>query len=194
MSTYYKSIIGFHSFLLPLTLCLSCSIVIVHFPYITLNYFCNNFFNTAKNHLHPCPYGLIIPYIFDFMLEVIVTFSFWWAKLRALASVSNFEEIERFSKQKKSPIGYEVIPKETLLPIPPLIISHLLMFAWRRTDLGKQSNIFHAVLLTRGVDYTWQLGECSMCVYLEMFICWHFCSLVAVTGIKLPKLLQVRGT
>ncbi|XP_019850373.1 PREDICTED: vacuolar protein sorting-associated protein 16 homolog [Amphimedon queenslandica] len=32
---------------------------------------------------------------------------FWWAKLRALASVANFEEIERFSKQKKSPIGYE---------------------------------------------------------------------------------------
>ena len=28
--------------------------------------------------------------------------------MRGLADVANFEELERFSKQKKSPIGYEV--------------------------------------------------------------------------------------
>ena len=33
---------------------------------------------------------------------------YWWAKIRGLASVGDFEELERFSKQKKSPIGYEV--------------------------------------------------------------------------------------
>ena len=34
---------------------------------------------------------------------------FWWAKLKGLTDVANFEELEKFSKQKKSPIGYEVI-------------------------------------------------------------------------------------
>jgi hypothetical protein len=32
---------------------------------------------------------------------------FWWAKLRALCFIGDFEELERFSRQKKSPIGYE---------------------------------------------------------------------------------------
>jgi hypothetical protein len=32
---------------------------------------------------------------------------FWWAKLRALCAIGDFEELERFSRQKKSPIGYE---------------------------------------------------------------------------------------
>ncbi len=33
---------------------------------------------------------------------------FWWAKLRGLAHIGDYEEMERFSRQKKSPIGYEV--------------------------------------------------------------------------------------
>lgn len=33
---------------------------------------------------------------------------FWWVKIRALAEVGDYEELEKFSKQKKSPIGYEV--------------------------------------------------------------------------------------
>lgn len=32
---------------------------------------------------------------------------YWWAKIRGLASIDDYEELERFSKQKKSPIGYE---------------------------------------------------------------------------------------
>lgn len=32
---------------------------------------------------------------------------FWWAKIRGLAHIGDYEEMERFSKQKKSPIGYE---------------------------------------------------------------------------------------
>ena len=32
---------------------------------------------------------------------------YWWAKIRGLASIDDYEELEKFSKQKKSPIGYE---------------------------------------------------------------------------------------
>jgi hypothetical protein len=32
---------------------------------------------------------------------------FWWAKVRGLCAIGDFEELERFSRQKKSPIGYE---------------------------------------------------------------------------------------
>ena len=33
---------------------------------------------------------------------------FWWAKVHGLCAIGDFEELERFSRQKKSPIGYEV--------------------------------------------------------------------------------------
>ncbi|RIB09211.1 Vps16, C-terminal region-domain-containing protein, partial [Gigaspora rosea] len=33
---------------------------------------------------------------------------FWWMKLKALVEVREWDELDRFSKQKKSPIGYEV--------------------------------------------------------------------------------------
>ena len=33
---------------------------------------------------------------------------YWWVKIRALAESGDYEELEKFSKQKKSPIGYEV--------------------------------------------------------------------------------------
>ena len=39
---------------------------------------------------------------------VCVCGRFWWAKLRGLAHIGDYEELERFSKQRKSPIGYEV--------------------------------------------------------------------------------------
>ena len=38
---------------------------------------------------------------------------YWWAKVRGLAAVGDYEELERFSKQKKSPIGYEVCVYDT---------------------------------------------------------------------------------
>jgi len=33
---------------------------------------------------------------------------FWWAKIRGLTQIGDYEELEKFSKQRKSPIGYEV--------------------------------------------------------------------------------------
>ena len=32
----------------------------------------------------------------------------WWIKLRALVEVRDWENLEKFAKSKKSPIGYEV--------------------------------------------------------------------------------------
>ena len=32
---------------------------------------------------------------------------FWWLKVRALAKARNWSELEKFSKSKKSPIGYK---------------------------------------------------------------------------------------
>ena len=32
---------------------------------------------------------------------------YWWLKLRALAEIKDWNELETFSKSKKSPIGYE---------------------------------------------------------------------------------------
>ena len=36
------------------------------------------------------------------------TCSFWWLKVKALAGTNQWLELDRFSKSKKSPIGYEV--------------------------------------------------------------------------------------
>ena len=33
---------------------------------------------------------------------------FWWVKIQALAAAGDWDELETFSKSKKSPIGYEV--------------------------------------------------------------------------------------
>lgn len=33
---------------------------------------------------------------------------FWWLRLKALAELGEWGEMEKFSKVKKSPIGYEV--------------------------------------------------------------------------------------
>jgi len=33
---------------------------------------------------------------------------FWWLKLKALAEKEDWEELEKFAKSKKSPIGYLV--------------------------------------------------------------------------------------
>lgn len=35
---------------------------------------------------------------------------YWWLKLRSLAEKEEWEELEKFSKSKKSPIGYLVKP------------------------------------------------------------------------------------
>eukprot|EP00040_Diaphanoeca_grandis_P031802 m.191021 g.191021 ORF g.191021 m.191021 type:complete len:861 (-) comp32419_c1_seq1:81-2663(-) len=39
---------------------------------------------------------------------------FWWIKVKALADANNFSELERFSKAKKSPIGYEPFVDECI--------------------------------------------------------------------------------
>lgn len=39
------------------------------------------------------------------MLDVV---RFWWLKLKALAEKGDWEELEKFAKSKKSPIGYLV--------------------------------------------------------------------------------------
>lgn len=33
---------------------------------------------------------------------------FWWIKVRALVEIRDWENLEKFAKSKKSPIGYEV--------------------------------------------------------------------------------------
>jgi hypothetical protein len=33
---------------------------------------------------------------------------YWWAKVSGLGAIGDYEELEKFSRQKKSPIGYEV--------------------------------------------------------------------------------------
>lgn len=43
-----------------------------------------------------------------FYFYYVVLNRFWWVKIRGLAEVGDYEELEKFSKQKKSPIGYEV--------------------------------------------------------------------------------------
>jgi hypothetical protein len=39
---------------------------------------------------------------------------FWWIKVRALAEANNYAELERFSKSKKSPIGYRPFVDECI--------------------------------------------------------------------------------
>lgn len=39
---------------------------------------------------------------------------FWWIKVKALAAASNWSELDRFGKSKKSPIGYEPFVEECL--------------------------------------------------------------------------------
>ena len=34
---------------------------------------------------------------------------YWWTKIQALGAARSWEELEKFSKNKKSPIGYEVL-------------------------------------------------------------------------------------
>ena len=42
-------------------------------------------------------------------MQACYFYSYWWAKIRGIVEIPDFEELERFSKQKKSPIGYEVL-------------------------------------------------------------------------------------
>lgn len=39
---------------------------------------------------------------------------FWWVKLRALVEVRDWENLEKLSKSKKSPIGYEPFVEECI--------------------------------------------------------------------------------
>jgi hypothetical protein len=43
---------------------------------------------------------------------MIFFYRFWWAKLRALVEIRDWENLEKLSKSKKSPIGYEVKKKK----------------------------------------------------------------------------------
>ena len=55
-------------------------------------------------------YLLCEEYMLKLLVFVHLTLSirYWWAKIRGLADVPDFEELDRFSRSKKSPIGYEV--------------------------------------------------------------------------------------
>jgi len=37
-----------------------------------------------------------------------VCFRYWWIKIHALAEIGEWMELEKFSRNKKSPIGMEV--------------------------------------------------------------------------------------
>ena len=39
---------------------------------------------------------------------VIPDIRYWWTKIQALGAARDWTELEKFSKSKKSPIGYEV--------------------------------------------------------------------------------------
>jgi hypothetical protein len=41
----------------------------------------------------------------------MIFYRFWWVKLRALVEIRDWENLEKLSKSKKSPIGYEVKKK-----------------------------------------------------------------------------------
>lgn len=42
------------------------------------------------------------------LLHLLCTLSrFWWLKIEALAEAGDWHELEKFSKSKKSPIGYD---------------------------------------------------------------------------------------
>lgn len=41
-------------------------------------------------------------------LQTQLSCRLWWLKLTALANLEDWEELEKFSKSKKSPIGYLV--------------------------------------------------------------------------------------
>ena len=38
----------------------------------------------------------------------VAIFRYWWIRIKALAEAREWPELEKFSKSKKSPIGYEV--------------------------------------------------------------------------------------
>jgi indole-3-glycerol phosphate synthase len=40
--------------------------------------------------------------------ELTIRCRFWWIKLQGLVEIRDWEELEKFAKSKKSPIGYEV--------------------------------------------------------------------------------------
>lgn len=42
------------------------------------------------------------------LLHALLSHRLWWLKLTALANMGDWEELEKFSKSKKSPIGYLV--------------------------------------------------------------------------------------
>jgi hypothetical protein len=68
---------------------------------------------------------------------------FWWLKVRALAYNKDWAELDRFSKVRKSPIGYEVckdmICNSSLFNTKEIMAktchrSHLWKSAWRKAQ------------------------------------------------------------
>jgi Vps16, C-terminal region len=55
----------------------------------------------------------ICVYLFTvFHAELATRLRFWWIKLQGLVETRDWEELEKFAKSKKSPIGYEVCEKQ----------------------------------------------------------------------------------
>lgn len=55
-----------------------------------------------------CIWTCIVRYSMLTLSWLLFVSRYWWAKIRGLAAIGDYAELERFSKQKKSPIGYEV--------------------------------------------------------------------------------------
>ena len=87
------------------------------------------------------------------------SYSYWWAKIRGLADIPDFEELERFSKQKKSPIGYEVfllhvMHENDLINLHISSHSHLLRYVWIVAATKRLSSTFQRLLQRAGADCT----------------------------------------
>ena len=114
-------------------------------------------------YMYICPltYSQILP-----LHDYCFLNRFWWVKIRALAQVGDYEELEKFSKQKKSPIGYEVkcfwLSLYTILKscIPMTKLYSLLPeFALNMGIVGKHLNILQDAHQSPNSNYTWKLSK-----------------------------------
>lgn len=100
---------------------------------------------------------------------------YWWLKLKSLAEKEEWEELEKFSRTKKSPIGYLVRTKRFMVSIPLLcngnvsnrkqnccsyvLFSLLWKFAWRATTSTKPRNMFPGLRQNRRFGLIWPSGK-----------------------------------
>lgn len=90
---------------------------------------------------------------------LFVACRFWWAKLRGLAIIGDYDEIERFSRQKKSPIGYEVSTeltedRDVCNYVRPCPVSHLQRSVSNMGTAGRPSNTCKRLRQSKGSNST----------------------------------------